>query len=30
MLSAGAVRYLSKSRASEDLVAAIRDSVMVH
>jgi CheY-like chemotaxis protein len=30
MLSAGAVRYLSKSRASEDLVAAIRDSVIVH
>jgi len=30
MLSVGAVRYLSKSRASEDLVAAIRDSVMVH
>jgi signal transduction histidine kinase len=30
MLSAGAVRYLSKSRASEDLVSAIRDSVMVH
>jgi two-component system nitrate/nitrite response regulator NarL len=27
MLEAGAVRYLSKTRASEDLVAAIRDSV---
>ena len=30
MLSAGAVRYLSKSRASEELVSAIRDSVLVH
>jgi signal transduction histidine kinase len=30
MLSAGAVRYLSKSRASEDIIAAIRDSVLVH
>jgi signal transduction histidine kinase/ActR/RegA family two-component response regulator len=29
MLEAGAVRYLSKTRASEDLVAAIRDSVAV-
>jgi signal transduction histidine kinase/CheY-like chemotaxis protein len=27
MLEAGAVRYLSKTRASEDLVAAIRESV---